>query len=408
VPDAIDHIEIAVIGAGPAGLMAAETLAAAGHKPVLFDAMPTPARKFLMAGKAGLNITHSEGLEPLLARYGDRESLLAPAIKAFGPADIRTWADELGAETFVGSSGRVFPKVFKASPLLRTWLARLSKNGATLRTRHKWLGWDKNGVLKFETPDGPVLVKAKATVLALGGASWPRLGTDGAWAELMADRGVGTEAFRPANCGFLCDWSEHFSTRFAGEPVKNVLLSAGDQQAKGDFIVSKDGIEGGVVYSLSAPLRDNIELAGSATVMIDLVPDRSAERLIRAFSKPRGKKSFATYIKRAAGLSGVKAGLLRECLPEAVFGKPAHLARAIKALRLKLVAPRPVAEAISSAGGVAFTSVDENLMLHALPGTFCAGEMLDWEAPTGGYLLTACLAQGKQAGVAAANWLKVQ
>lgn len=408
----VETVEIAIIGAGPAGLMAAETLIAAGHKPVLFDRMPTPARKFLMAGKAGLNITHSEDNKALLARYDDRESMLAPAITAFGPDDIRAWADGLAAETFIGSSGRVFPKAFKASPLLRAWLGRLTEGGAALYTRHKWLGWGKSDtggdMLIFETPDGTKTIKAKATILALGGASWPRLGTDGTWAPLLADKGITVEAFRPANCGFTTDWSEHFSGRFAGEPVKNVVLSAGDLQAKGDFIINKNGVEGGAVYSLSAQLRDSIELAGTATVMIDLTPDRSTERLTRAFSKDRGKKSFATYIKRAAGLSGVKAGLLRECLPQTVFDKPAHLARAIKSLRLTLNAPRPVAEAISSAGGVSFAAVDAHLMLQALPGTFCAGEMLDWEAPTGGYLLTACLAEGKQAGQGAINWLANQ
>ena len=404
----IEDIEIAIIGAGPAGLMAAETLVAQKHKPVLFDAMPTPARKFLMAGKSGLNLTHNEDMATFLARYGEREEELTPTISGFTPDEVRAWADGLGAESFVGSSGRIFPKSMKASPLLRAWLKRLTEGGATLRTRHKWTGWssDSPDTLTFETADGPRQVRAKATILALGGASWPRLGSDGTWAGRLADKKVDVEAFRPANCGFLCEWSEHFSNRFAGDPVKNVTLNAGELSAKGDFIISKDGIEGGVVYALSAVLRDSIELAGSATAMLDLTPDRSIERLSRAFAKPRGKKSFATYIKKAAGLSGVKAGLLRECLPAAVFDKPAHLARAVKALRVKLVATRPIAEAISTAGGVSFASVDEHLMLKAVPGTFCAGEMLDWEAPTGGYLINASLAQGKQAGEGVAHWLK--
>ena len=408
MPENTEQIDVAIIGAGPAGLMAAEALIAAGYKPVLFDAMPTPARKFLMAGKSGLNITHSEELKAFTKRYGEREAELLPALSAFPPADIRAWADALGADTFVGSSGRVFPKAMKASPLLRAWLRRLQEGGATMRTRHRWVGWDADGALLFETPDGRKALCAKATVLSLGGASWPRLGGDGAWAELLKGKGVAVEAFRPANCGFLCDWSEHFSDRFAGEPVKNVVLSAGDASAKGDFIVSKNGVEGGAIYSLSAPLRDSNELAGEATVMIDLVPDRSAERLARAFKKPRGKKSFATYIKKAAGLSGVKAGLVRECLPAAVFDKPAHLARAVKALRLKLSAARPLDEAISTAGGLSFAALDEHLMLRALPGTFAAGEMLDWEAPTGGYLLSACFAEGRQAGEGAARWLGAQ
>ena len=395
-----EEIEIAIVGAGPAGLMAAETLVAAGHKPVLFDAMPTPARKFLMAGKSGLNITHSEPLEKFLRRYGDRKENIATAIHGFTPDAIQKWCDTLGVATFVGSSGRIFPKAMKASPLLRTWLKRLTEGGVTLRTRHKWTGWTEaagSKCLEFDTPPGIVLARAGVTILALGGASWPKLGSDGAWREILASRGVEIAPFKPANCGFTVPWSNHFKDRFAGAPIKSSILSSGAQSLKGDFVISNYGVEGSAIYTLSRALREQIEKNGKAVLTLDLTPDRTAVALAERLGKPQGKRSFSTHMKRATGLSGAKAGLLRECLAPKVLADPSALASAIKALPVTLTSPRPIAEAISSAGGISFEAVDDRLMLKALPGTFVAGEMLDWEAPTGGYLLTAAMAQGKQA-----------
>jgi len=390
---------IAIIGAGPAGLMAAEVLAEAGLTPVLYDAMPTPARKFLMAGKSGLNITHREALEPFLSRYGDAEDKIAPAVRAFTPKAIRDWASGLGTETFVGSSGRVFPTAFKASPLLRAWLKRLSDLGVTLMTRHRFTGWDTDGALVFETPEGQKTVKADATLLALGGASWPRLGADGSWTEALAAKGVDITPFRPANCGFNVAWSPHFKDRFEGEPVKGAILHAGEHSLKGDFVITRNGIEGSAVYALSAALRDRIEAEGQAVLTLDLMPDKSAEALTQQLLKPRGKRSLATHLKKAVHISGVKAGLLRECLPKDVMTDPIRLATALKSVPITLTAPRPIEEAISVAGGIRFDALDHNLMLRAMPGTFAAGEMIDWEAPTGGYLLTACLAEGRQAAL---------
>jgi len=404
-----EEIEIAIIGAGPAGLMAAEVLCAAGHKPVLFDAMPTPARKLLMAGKSGLNITHSEPLTTFLTRYGDKQAKIAHAVRAFTPENVSHWCHDLGVTTFVGSSGRVFPKEFKASTLLRAWLKRISDGGATLRTRHKWAGWaemDGSRCHKFVTPDSAVTIKARTTILALGGASWPRLGSDGSWQTILADQGVETMPFRPANCGFDVDWSAHFSGRFAGDPIKNTVISVGEKQVKGDFVITQNGIEGSAVYTLSALLRDAIAANGTAVLTLDLTPDRTHSQLIQRLAKPRGKKSFATHLKRATGLTGAKASLLRECLPAETLNDPALLATGIKALPLTLTATRPIIEAISTAGGIAFNALTDELMLKALPGTFAAGEMLDWEAPTGGYLLTACFAQGRQAANGVINFLK--
>lgn len=407
-----EKIEIAIIGAGPAGLMAAETLLAAGHKPILFDAMPTPARKFLMAGKSGLNITHSEPLEKFITRYGEAEEMLTIAIKEFTPKDLCRWCHGLGVATYVGSSGRVFPKAMKASPLLRSWLKRLTEGGVTLRTRHKWAGWTGTGgseCLTFDTPDATVNVKARTTLLALGGGSWPRLGSDGAWQNILAARGVKISPLRPANCGFDVAWSLHFSDRFAGVPIKGAVLSTpGGQQVKGDFVITKTGIEGSAVYTVSADLRDGIIADGSAVLTLDLTPDRSVERLVAALAKPRGKRSFATHLRRATGLTGVKAGLLRECLGGDMPGDPGALAHAVKALPVRVTAARPIEEAISSAGGVCFETVTSDLMLKALPGTFVAGEMLDWEAPTGGYLITGAMAEGKQAAGGMLDYLESQ
>ncbi len=399
------HVEIAIIGSGPAGLMAAEICAKAGKKPHIFEAMPTPARKFLMAGKSGLNITHNEPLEQFLTRYSEGAEELEPAITAFTPDDITAWANDLGSETFTGSSGHVFPKAMKASPLLRAWLQRLNAYGAYLHTRSRWAGWDSDNLL-FETIEGQQTVKADAVILALGGTSWPRLGSDGAWQENLKKTGVKTTEFRPSNCGFNVDWSDHFKERNAGTPVKGSVLSFGDRRVKGDFVISGYGIEGSAVYALSAGLRKSIDAGNETTFTLDLTPDRSLKRLTAALSKPRGKKSFATHLKRMTGLHGVKAGLLREFFGPETFNNPESLAAAIKAVPIKITSPRPIEEAISTAGGIMWQSVDEHLMLKEKAGVFCAGEMIDWDAPTGGYLLTACMAQGKQAANGVLNWLE--
>lgn len=385
-----------VIGAGPAGLAAAEALASAGLRPLVLEAMPSPARKFLMAGKSGLNLTKNEPAEAFLAVF-DAPGL-APSLADFGPEEAMDWAEVLGEALFTGSSGRVFPKAMKASPLLRRWLAWLGDAGTELRTRWRWRGWEDDALV-FDTPDGPRRVWANATVLALGGASWPRLGSDGGWAGLLQD----VAPFRPSNMGFDCGWSAHFRDRFAGAPVKAAALEFGGRRLRGDFVITATGVEGGAIYALSAPLRDALE-AGQAAVTLDLAPDRSAEDLAKRLSAPRGKASRANHLRKRAGIDGVKAGLLRELAPD-VPGDPDALATAIKGLELPLARPRPLAEAISSAGGLRFNALDDRLMMRARSGVFAAGEMLDWEAPTGGYLLTACLATGFRAGRAAAEFV---
>jgi uncharacterized flavoprotein (TIGR03862 family) len=405
---------IAVIGGGPAGLMAAEAAVEGGAKVDLYDAMPSVGRKFLLAGKGGLNLTHGEPLERLLERYRERRTGLEPLLRAFGPDELRTWAQGLGVDTFAGSSGRVFPVDMKAAPLLRAWLARLRAAGVRLHARHRWSGWSEEGsgtgALRFVTPRGERTASADATVLALGGGSWPQLGSDGAWAGVLEARGIAVVPLRPSNCGFDIGWSPYFRGRFAGEPVKTVVASfAGSDGRKhrqpGDLIVTDTGIEGGLVYALSAPLRDSIAATGAAVLELDLLPGRSADRLVKELSHPQGRRSMASHMQSRSGLKGVKVGLLREIVPAQDFADPKRLVTAIKSLPLKLVAARPLAEAISTAGGVAFDALDEHLMLRALPGVFCAGEMLDWEAPTGGYLLTACFASGRAAGLGALRWL---
>ncbi len=401
---------IAIIGAGPAGLMVAETLAGTGCRIEIFDAMPSVGRKFLMAGKGGMNITHSEPADRFLARYGERSAWLAPFIDAFGPQALRDWIHGLGIETFVGTSGRVFPREMKAAPLLRAWLHRLREGGVTIHVRHRWLGWDEAGALRFATPEGEHRVEAAATVLALGGASWPQLGSDAAWTTWLAERGVALQPFEPSNCGFEVAWSAHFLERFTGEPVKNIAASCiGPDgqlwQRQGEALISASGIEGGLVYALSAPLRDACREQGSASLLLDLLPGHDAARVAAEVAHPRGARSLSSHLQGRLGLRGVKLGLLNECLDRETMRDPARLAAAIKALPLKLARPRPLAEAISSAGGVRIDALDERLMLHALPGVFCAGEMLDWEAPTGGYLLTACFATGRAAGQGVADWL---
>ncbi len=392
---------VAIIGAGPAGLMAAEILAAGGASVDVYDAMPSSGRKFLMAGKGGLNITHTEAKAPFRARYSDRAPDLAPFLDNFGPDEIRVWIHGLGIETFVGTSGRVFPREMKAAPLLRAWLRRLRGLGVRFHMRHRWQGWTKDGALIFGTPSGPVTRTSDALVLALGGASWPQLGSDAAWTAFLGEKGVKLAPFKPSNCGFDVSWSEHFRERFAGEPVKPAAIGG----RKGEFIVTSTGVEGGLIYSVSAVARDEIEAKGYSLLHVDLRPDRSEQKLAEALARPRGRASFATYLRKAGGLEGVKAGLVRELVSEADRADARKLASAIKSLPISLRSPRPIGEAISSAGGVPFAALDQHLMLGAMPGVFLAGEMLDWEAPTGGYLLTACLATGRAAGQGVLRWL---
>jgi uncharacterized flavoprotein (TIGR03862 family) len=403
-------MNISIIGGGPAGLMAAEAACAAGAQVDLYDAMPSVGRKFLLAGKGGLNLTHSEPSDKFLSRYGARRAQIAPLLTSFGPDALRAWARGLGIETFVGSSGRIFPKDLKAAPLLRSWLRRLRKSGVQFHVRHRWIGWDNQGSLLFSTPDGQRPVQADAVVLALGGGSWPKLGSDASWMSLLADRGIQVAPLRPANCGFDVGWSEHFRMKFAGHPVKSVAVvmrsNAGTESwHPGECVITKTGVEGGVVYTVAASLRDEILAKGSATLRLDLAPDRDVPRLTHDLSRSRGKRTMATHLQRQAHIEGVKAGLLREVLSKEDFADPARLAAAIKSLPLKLVAPRPLEEAISTAGGVPFEALDQRLMIRTVPGVFCAGEMLDWEAPTGGYLLTACFATGQTAGTGAVMWI---
>ncbi len=387
---------IAIIGGGPAGLMAAEVVSAAGHDVTVYDAMPTVSRKFLLAGKSGLNITHSEDYARFVTRFGVASEHLRPALDGFTPEDVQAWAAELGTETFTGSSGRVFPKAMKASPLLRAWLRRLEAQGVTILTRHRWTGFTGNA-FTFETPAGIKTVECDAALLALGGASWPKLGSDGAWASWLADKGVEIDVLRPANCGFDVDWDDGFKERFAGVPVKSVTATSGAGTFSGEFVITQDGIEGSLVYAHAASLRDQLQEQGSASLVLDLAPGRSAEKLARDLARQDSKASFANRLRKGAGIEGVKIALLRKFADAADLSDPQRLARLIKALPLVVVRPRPITEAISSAGGVRWSAIDNTYMLKALPGVFVAGEMLDWEAPTGGYLLTACFATGRAA-----------
>ncbi|MFS2180166.1 TIGR03862 family flavoprotein [Rhizobium pisi] len=397
--------QIAVIGGGPAGLAAAELLSLSGHAVTVYDAMPTFARKFLLAGKSGLNITHSEDYARFATRFGAASARLRPALDAFTPDNIRDWAAGLGTETFVGSSGRVFPTVMKASPLLRAWLRRLESQGVALRTRHRWIGFADGGHV-FETPEGRTIVHCDAALLALGGASWPRLGSDASWLPLLLERGVEIDAFRPANCGFVVGWSAGFSERFAGEPVKSVTATSDAGTFPGEFVVTASGIEGSLVYAHAAALRDQLQSHGGAVLTLDLAPGRPIERLARDLARQDAKSSFSNRLRKGAGLDGVKAALLRELVSEEERTDPERLAIRIKALPIPLLETRPIAEAISSAGGIRWSGIDDAYMLKALPGIFAAGEMLDWEAPTGGYLLTACLASGRAAARGIDDWLR--
>jgi uncharacterized flavoprotein (TIGR03862 family) len=385
--------------------MAAEVLSRAGIAVDLYDAMPSVGRKFLLAGKGGMNITHSEPFEAFAGRYGAREPQVRAWLNEFNAQDVRDWIHGLGIETFVGSSGRVFPTDMKAAPLLRAWLHRLREGGVAVHARHRWEGWNEDGSLRIKTPDGHLAVKADALILALGGASWARLGSDGAWVPTLASRGVAVAPLQPSNCGFDTEWSEFFSGRFAGEAIITAAMQApGLPFKRGQFVITATGIEGSLVYALSAPIRDQIERDGSATVCIDLAPDHSAERVLDEVSHPRGSRSMSSHLQGRLGIKGVKAGLLRECVGPDVFRDEARLAQAIKALPLVLKRPRPIDEAISTAGGVAFEAM-EGAMLRDVPGVFVAGEMVDWEAPTGGYLLTACFASGRAAARDALAWL---
>ncbi len=404
------HTQAAILGAGPAGLMAAEVLARGGVRVTVFDAMPSAGRKFLMAGRGGLNLTHSEPLPQFLARYGAAAMYLQPAIDSFTPAALRKWADDLEQPTFVGSSGRVFPEALKASPLLRAWLKRLDTLGVTLALRHCWIGWDLDDRLKFRTPDGARAVAADTTIMALGGASWPRLGSDGAWVEQLASKGIAVSPLRPANCAFTVAWSAVFRDRFEGQPMKNVALSFGPHTVRGEILVTRDGIEGGGIYALSAVLREHIDVAGNAVLHINLRPDVATDQLAARLSAPRGKQSMSNWLRKAAGLSPVAIGLLREAATGRHPGstQPASLAALIGAVPITLTGVAPLARAISTAGGVAFSEIGGDYMIRRLPGVFAAGEMLDWEAPTGGYLLQASFATGAAAGRGALKWLRRQ
>ena len=403
---------VVVIGGGPAGLMAAETIAGGGFAVDLYDTMPSVGRKFLLAGKGGMNLTHAEPSATFVQRYRESAPTLAPLLEEFGAAHIRAWADELGIATFVGSSGRVFPTDMKAAPLLRAWLHRLRESGVRFHMRHRWLGW-QNQALKFAHGDEEKLVEADAVVLALGGGSWARLGSDGAWVTLLQQHGVAVASLKAANCGFDVDWSAHFRERFAGQPLTNVIAHYIDengqhQQRQGQFVITENGIEGSLIYALSATLREHITKSGYAELFLDLAPGKSGERVQMEMQTPRGSRSLSSHLQSKLGLDKLKTAMLRECLPASDHAELAQLAKAVKALPLKLVRPRPIDEAISSAGGVKWSALDDKLMLQALPGIFCAGEMLDWEAPTGGYLLSACFATGKRAGLGVLQRLKAQ
>jgi uncharacterized flavoprotein (TIGR03862 family) len=417
MPTPLPSHQVAIIGGGPAGLMAAEVLSEAGMQVDLFDAMPSVGRKFLLAGRGGLNLTHSEPTPALLQRFGARSEVLRDTIAAFDGTAVREWAAGLGIETFVGTSGRVFPKDLKAAPLLRSWLHRLRARGVRFHTRHRWTGWTADGALRFTAPAGEVAHSADATVLTLGGASWPRLGSDGAWVPWLEQRGVTVASLQPANCGFDVaptapgrnGWSDHLRQRFAGQPVKPAAgftdLEARTDYQQGEFVLTDTGVEGSLVYAFSARLRDAISASGQATWYVDLLPQHTPAQVLAEVSRPRGPRSLSTHLKSRLGLQGLKMALLHELLVPQQLNDPATLAQAIKALPVPLARPRPLAEAISTAGGVTFESLDRRGMLRALPGVFCAGEMLDWEAPTGGYLLTASLATGISAARGVLDWL---
>ncbi|MDR1075778.1 MAG: TIGR03862 family flavoprotein [Xanthomonadaceae bacterium] len=399
---------VAVIGSGPAGLMAAEAVRAVGLPVSVYDANGSVGRKFLIAGKGGLNLTHSDPPDLFVTRYRERQTQVGRWLADFGAEDLRRWAHELGVETYIGSSGRVFPMDRKAAPLLRAWVRRLRENGVGFHVQHRWLGWSADGALRFATPQGEIVADATATVLALGGGSWPQLGSDGRWVEMLRQRGIDIAPLQPANCGFDIDWSEHFAQRHAGAPLKPVVAqwtdANGPHSLQGECVITANGIEGGLIYALCADLRERIVQQGHAMLHLDLAPGRTPERLASDLGKPRGGRSLSEHLRRQAGIGGVRTALVYEVLGKQAGEDMTRLAATLKHLPLRLLRTRPLAEAISSAGGVRLEAMDESLMLHSLPGVFCAGEMLDWEAPTGGYLLTACFASGLRAGRGAAAW----
>ena len=401
---------VAIVGGGPAGLIAAEVLRAAGVEVDLFEARGSVGRKFLIAGKGGLNLTHSEPFDAFVARYGARRAAVAGWLQRFDADALRDWARGHGVETFVGSSGRVFPSDLKAAPLLRGWVRRLRESGVRFHVQHRWLGWDEDGALRFQTAQGERRLQARATLLALGGASWPQLGSDGAWVAPLQQTGIAIAPLQPANCGFDADWGPHFSERHAGAPLKPVVLHWTDlhgsaRQLQGECVVTATGIEGSAIYAIAADLRDAIARDGETTLWLDLVPGRDAARLAADLARPRGKRSASEHLRRNAGIDGVRAGLLREVAGAALPDDPHALATLLKRLPVRLLRARPVAEAISTAGGVRLEALDAALMAQARPGVFLAGEMLDWEAPTGGYLLTACFASGVVAAEGMLAWL---
>lgn len=417
---------VVVIGGGPAGLMAAEVLSQAGQRVALYDAMPSVGRKFLLAGKGGLNLTHAEPLPAFITRYGSRQQNVAAWLDAWSPNDLRDWAHGLGIDTFVGSSDRVFPHEMKAAPLLRAWLHRLRQQGVEFHSRHRWVGWNDQATscaddqsvmsLQFEHGTERVVVEARAVILALGGASWPQLGSDGQWVPLLNQLGKNDDPLvaplQPANCGFHVAWSDYFRDRFAGHPMKSVVLRFGDQfERAGEFMITQHGVEGSLIYAASAWLRESLNQAGQATFTLDLVPGRNLDRLTNDLSKGRGTRSVVNALKEATGLTGAKAALLRERysndeISQLMAHSPAVLAQELKAWPITVTSTRPVAEAISTAGGIRLEALTSQLMLQDRPGVFCAGEMLDWEAPTGGYLLTGCLASGRVAAQGVLNWLQ--